>query len=347
MKSRFFTLMLSALLMSLYVANLGCSPASTPNNSTDNQSDLASTSNREMADSNDQADGDADDLVSIVLLLRNPKPITDVELAELAESAWGGDFTSGDDDADGFVVGEGKLLMIKSPLGMFTFNNFDRPYWQDVDSLAEEVKELRLRKALASHEAWLSIDLTALGNNDVESSIAYQHIAKLIVKLADEDTLAVYRPGMKRFNVWSDEVAEKMAADFENVNEVSNVAVVAIENDHPLMVAAIEKAKEQWPKFAKAFNERENDAEGDYVVKAKISTSTNTEYIWVNVTELSADNIKGKLANDPVDLGDLKIGSEVDVPLSDMQDWCYLEGDKPIGLFSLYAIQKIQAENKD
>lgn len=55
---------------------------------------------------------------------------------------------------------------------------------------------------------------------------------------------------------------------------------------------------------------------------------------------LEPNYIHGTLANDPVSLGDLKLGSPVEIPLADMQDWCYFQGDEPIGLFSIVAVRE-------
>ena len=56
------------------------------------------------------------------------------------------------------------------------------------------------------------------------------------------------------------------------------------------------------------------------------------------------DSIHGKLGNDPVDLGVLKLGSPVEVAVSDIQDWAYILDAEPVGMFSVKVIQAIQKE---
>ena len=55
---------------------------------------------------------------------------------------------------------------------------------------------------------------------------------------------------------------------------------------------------------------------------------------------------RARISNDPVDLGDLKFGSQVEFPVEDVQDWCYLNDGQPVGLFRLDAIKKAQQENE-
>jgi uncharacterized protein YegJ (DUF2314 family) len=114
--------------------------------------------------------------------------------------------------------------------------------------------------------------------------------------------------------------------------------IVEVSGDDPLMVKAVEKARESWPKFVAAY---EADAGENFSIKAPVTHGENTEFIWISVTAIEGDNVYGELANDPGDLGPLKLGSKVSVPVSDLNDWCYIDGDGNLkGGYTIEAVQK-------
>ncbi len=295
------------------------------------------------ANENDQ-EGTEKPMIAFVLLQKQPKYLENMILAKMVESAWGGNYSSGDEDqADGFVVGESPLFVIKAPFGMYLVHNHANPYWNNTNEVVEDIGELRLRKAVADHEAWLSVDLISSENDGKDPSEYYPRIAKLIIELADEDTLAIFRPESNAINVWSEELVERLSRPnaHEEFASPTNVPVISISDDDPAMMAAVETAKRRWPDFVEAFKQKRSK-ESEFAVKVKLTIEDNTEFIWVDVIGLEPNYIHGKLANDPVDLGDLKLGSRVEVPISDVCDWCYFENEIPIGLFSLEAIKQSQ-----
>jgi len=301
----------------------------------------------------DESEEDSGPMISFVLLQRNPKYIEDVTLTKMVESAWGGDYSSSEgveeQTGDGFIVGESPLFVIQSKHGMYLVHNHAQAYWNDMESLLPEIHDLRLRKAVADHTAWLSVDL--INPTDLETpdegepdpAKFYPRIARLIVDLADEDTLAIFRPDSTEINIWTEELAEKMLAPdaWETFSESTNVPVIEISDDDPDMIAAVQKAKDTWPEFVAAFNEKADDC-SNFGAKVKMTVDGETEFIWLEVIGLEPRYVHGKLANDPVALGDLQLGSQVEVPLEDVQDWCYLKNAEPVGLYSLAAIQKAQ-----
>ena len=57
--------------------------------------------------------------------------------------------------------------------------------------------------------------------------------------------------------------------------------------------------------------------------------------------------ISGTLGNEPVDLGDLQLGSSVTFPEEDVNDWAYSKGDELIGLFSADVFSPNMEEGSD
>lgn len=290
-------------------------------------------------------DGDDDEpMISVVLLLRNPKYLEAEILSRVVDSVWDGDFTETDsENTANFVVGDNPLYVIKSDDSMFLVHNHSTDYWDAKDDIADSVSELRLAKAIRDHEAWLSVDF--LGDTEVAEA-AYAKIIRLVDALSDEDTLVVYRPQTEDIYVWTDEVATQLLEQgFEKLARANNAPVVPVSGDHPLMVKAYEQAKSQLPTLIERFKQRHEHDE-DFVVKVRLTVGDTTEFIWADVIGFETKFVHGTLANAPVDLGHLKINDKIEAPLDDIYDWGYVADNEPQGFFTVAAIQAIQAENR-
>src|SRR6266850_364234 len=104
-------------------------------------------------------------MISLVLLLAEPRYLDERALGKLVEKAWG---VAMDDSRDAlhFVAGHSPALMIRANGRTFMVNNLNVPYFDEPQKAAEEMRELRLRKIVAEHMAWLSVHLLASDNND-------------------------------------------------------------------------------------------------------------------------------------------------------------------------------------
>ena len=302
----------------------------------------------------ENADSDDGPMISFVLLRCETKFLEEVVLQKILSSAWGGEFVGSgepdDEDRDdaSFVIGENPMFIVKAESGHYIIHNHDEPYWEDVDEVVEQIDELRLRKAVADHTAWLSVDLIVPDEQNESPDSQYGYILDLILELADEETLAIFRPDTAEINVWSDDLADRLSEPgaYEMFAEPENVPVIPIADDDPNMLEAVATAQQRWPEFVTAF-ENKQPRHDKFSVKAKITVGDSTEFIWMDVIGLEPKYVHGLLANDPVDLGELKLGSQVEVPLDDVCDWCYMVDEDPVGLFSLEAIRKAQAARRD
>lgn len=299
-----------------------------------------------------EGEGEVEDkpMISIVLFLRKERALDEPILARIVEEAWGGDYTSGDEAAqDGFVVGSSPFFLVKSKPGMFAVHNFPSPYFDDVDAVADEIGELRLRHAILEHSAWIAVDLLSPDDDSLPRESFYPAIIRLIYELADEDVLLVYRPETGQANLWSDDVLEAllMPSGEDRFNRVqTNVPVIRVEADDAAMAAAVAEARRRWPDFLEALKSR---GPGDsFSIKAPVTVGDNTEYIWIEVDGFASDVVFGKLGNEPVALDGLRLGSAVEIPLEDLNDWCYSkEGGEPVGLFTLAAINEAERRFQD
>ncbi len=139
------------------------------------------------------ADGSDRPMVSLVLLLKQPRYLEAPVLAEILKSAWGLPFkvasendSASEHDTLPFVAGSSPLFMAGTADGMFIIHNHDRPYFDDQEQLVEKVPDLRLRKVISDHTAWLSVDYMIGAEHD-SGPAQYPRIAKAIAELADDN----------------------------------------------------------------------------------------------------------------------------------------------------------------
>jgi uncharacterized protein YegJ (DUF2314 family) len=168
----------------------------------------------------------------------------------------------------------------------------------------------------------------------------YRRIGRLMAELLDENCILLYLPDSSlSYPINEDtETALRSRDPVAALQESLTAPMVQVEADDPLMVKAVAAARDGWPKFVAAYEARSGE---NFSVKAPVSHSGNTEFIWVTVTALEGDTIYGELANDPADLGPLKHGSKVTVPVSELNDWVYTDADGNLnGGFTMEAMRK-------
>jgi uncharacterized protein YegJ (DUF2314 family) len=80
-------------------------------------------------------------------------------------------------------------------------------------------------------------------------------------------------------------------------------------------------------------------------VKAPITAGTNTEFIWLEVGAVENGVIYGRLANEPINLGSLKIGAQVRTTVDKLNDWAFIDPKgQSQGLFTVKVLT--DAENQ-
>lgn len=297
-----------------------------------------------------QSTEDESPMTSLVLLQRTHRELDCESIAAVLGEAWGEDFTTGesedDDEAEVHSVrGEPPVFFVAHGSEFYLVHNHGRKYFDDEAAVCEALKELRLIKAVTDHEAWISVDMMhSMSLRDPESF--YPEMAIAVAEFADENTLAIYRPDTGHINIWDAELKRKLldGDPVQAITEPTNVPVVPIKDDDPRMLAATAEARSRWPEFIAAFGKREPGQ--TFSVKAPVSREGNTEFIWIEVTAIEGENIRGDLGNDPVDLGRLKMGDEVVVPVADLNDWVYAKGDDLIGLFTVKVINEAMGEGQ-
>ncbi len=301
----------------------------------------------------EEPSGDGKPMISLALLLRRARFLDPKGLASYCEAAWGGQYRvlseaepspgAESKDPPRWVGGRSPLLLVGSPQGMFMVHNNSAPYFSEPDKMAAQTRDRRLRQVLEENRAWLAVDLMISLDPTKSREDHYPAIAQLIAALAGPDCQAIYRPETGQFNHWDDSLEEKLRGPnaLELFTESTRLPVIEVPDDDPRMVAAVAEARQRWPEFVAAFHSKSGD---HFSVKAPISREGNTEFIWIEVDELKPDEILGRIGNDPLDLGSLKAGDRVAVPLSELKDWSFLHDQKPIGMFTVKVLQEVMQE---
>lgn len=292
-------------------------------------------------------------LISFVALLKEPIHLDSRIVATAASKAWDADLSGGEDEGpgeDGFVVGVDITMMVQFRGRMLIVNSFPKPYTDDPEQHADHIGDLRLRALFAQHTAWMSCDALGVDATTPEEEIRefYRLCGRLMARLIDDNTLVVVIPeGEHQIRMYpnSEELENLLTSDdpYAAVTGQAYVPVVPVSGDDPRMIKAVAEARSRWPEFVAAFESKSGQ---NFAVKSPVTRGENTEFIWIEVTAIENDVIYGKLANDPVDLGDLKCGSRVKVASSELNDWGYMdEKDKFIGGFTIKVIQQVAEEN--
>jgi uncharacterized protein YegJ (DUF2314 family) len=286
-------------------------------------------------------------LTSLVLLLRETRYLEAKVLAEIVSSAWGGQYgvAEGTEPESGrWVIGESPHFVVFAPEGLFAVHNVPSLYFTDLEDLAEELPELRLRKAIQEHQAWLSVDLLTPFDDTAARESFYPQIARLVAELAGPDCLCLLQPETGKLNIYDASLEEKLrqSESAEELFAPPFPPVVDVADDEPRLKAAVAEARRRWPEFVEAFRRRQ--PEELFAVKVPMTHGDRTEVIWVEVQSIQREVIFGKLGNDPIELGDLKYGTPVEVPIADVCDWTYLRGEELVGGFSAKVLQDIATE---
>jgi uncharacterized protein YegJ (DUF2314 family) len=116
--------------------------------------------------------------------------------------------------------------------------------------------------------------------------------------------------------------------------EAPEETVVQIDEDDPRMAAAVLEAKKRLTEFTKAFAKARDGWQ--FSVKAPFSEkdSEESEYMWVHVSRVDFDAVHGTLLNDPEFVKSFKYDDVVRVPMDQIVDWVYSDGENPVGDFT-------------
>lgn len=282
-------------------------------------------------------------LISFVALLKKPQTLEPIYVATAARKAWNADLGDGTNEGeDGFVVGAALTHVVRFRNRMFLVNSFPIPYVENPQAAAEEMTDLRLRALFAQHTAWISCDAMEVGPKESSESVCewYRLLGSLLAELIDDNCLAILLPDPCHLFAYSPATLDRLKADdpVAALLHEAEVPVVEIPPDSKEMERAVSEARQRWPEFVEAF---EKQAGKHFAAKAPITRGDQTEFIWITVTALENNVIYGELANEPMNLPGLTLGSTVKAPVRDLNDWGFVNlQDEFVGGFTIQVVEK-------
>jgi uncharacterized protein YegJ (DUF2314 family) len=262
---------------------------------------------------------------------------------------WNADLGDGTSEgSDGFVAGAEISNMIMCEGRMFLINTFPRPYVEDTEQVAEGIADKRIRGLFREHRAWFSCDALGVDGRTSAEEVGewYRRLGKLFAQLLDDNCVLVMVPDTARAYPINEDTETALRSDdpLQALQETLTVPFIEVADDDPLMQEAVAKARREWPAFVAAYEARAGE---NFSIKAPVTHGDNTEFIWISVTSIEGERVYGTLANDPVDLGPLKLGSKVSVPIADLNDWGYIDrAGNMAGAFTVEAVQQAARQRR-
>jgi uncharacterized protein YegJ (DUF2314 family) len=261
-------------------------------------------------------------MLSFVMLLDRPKPIDREQIKAAVERLWGVQLADKGEATDNFLAWDEALptaaLCINGDY--LLIHSFPAPYFGDPAAAAADMPELRRRKVLSDHKAWMSVD--GMSIKAPENRARLERLAALLVaELLDDDCLGIFQPSTSRLVPVDDTIRDRLRGSnpAEDVFRSDQVAVPIVGSDDPKLQQAVDEARRRWPEFVASFELRKPGKL--YSAKAPFSEGDETEFMWVEVTAIEGDRIYGKLGNEPVQLSNYREGQKVSFALKDLNDW--------------------------
>lgn len=198
-----------------------------------------------------------------------------------------------------------------------------------------DVEDLRVRKLLKTHTAWIAVDPAsseAVDGADLEPPSFPQMCRLLALCLqvetdAEDSVLGILIPSKNLILAAPANVSELLgsADPLTAFNEATQMPVLDADNNAAELQAATAAARKRWPEFVQAFQNRQKPGLRSFNVLFSFQEGDQTESMWVEVTELKGDVVEGTLANQPALLRKLKSGAFVRRNADEIADWVYTD----------------------
>lgn len=112
--------------------------------------------------------------------------------------------------------------------------------------------------------------------------------------------------------------------------------IVYYEADDAGMSVAIAEARRWLPDFLAAFGVGPANEWPSYSLKVGLPDATGgTEHIWVDSLRFEGYTLVGALANHPVNLPGMSLGSRIAIDQAQVSDWMIVRGDRAYGGYTL------------
>jgi uncharacterized protein YegJ (DUF2314 family) len=128
--------------------------------------------------------------------------------------------------------------------------------------------------------------------------------------------------------------------------------LISVESDDAEMLAAMQTARDQFPKFWHEVSQdyrRIIPALGGSMVKAYFHDAQSKhggEHMWVSEVDYDGATITGVLSDRPRQVRSVRTGERVTFPLERLSDWFYVDEDKAVGAFTVRLLRTRMTEEE-
>jgi uncharacterized protein YegJ (DUF2314 family) len=262
-------------------------------------------------------------------------PLSDEALHAAVTRVWGRDVR---EDLNEHIVHGATTSIVKFDGMVLLLSNVGKPYCpaEYLEQALDEFPEMRQKKVVREHKAFLTIDLMKPKNpaKNVKEA-CYQRMARLAAEFVDNNCLGVYVPETGHLRPYDDDVIKALRSNqpLKEIEEWGTPPVNMFDDDDPRLRGAVVEARRRWPEFLQAFELRSPDQV--FSVKAPFTDGDHTEWMWVIVSSIDHETVEGVLGNTPVDVRNLRENDAVTVRTAEIGDWVYQRGEELVGGFSL------------
>ncbi len=148
----------------------------------------------------------ADRLISLVILLEEPRKLDHHAIADAVEKGAGTKIAEAD------VQSKPPYHLVKVTGGKYLINDVAESYFEDPEKVAKEIDDPKLAEAIRHGKAWVSVDWVE-DDGKADLHHVYQHLGKIAAALAGHHALAVYCPDLDQVRLYSPAVGEALTSD--------------------------------------------------------------------------------------------------------------------------------------
>ena len=130
-----------------------------------------------------------------------------------------------------------------------------------------------------------------------------------------------------------------------NIND-SSEKIAVVQSDDFKMNEAISNAKESYPEFLSAFEDKCNSCK-NFSVKMRFDYGQgNGEHIWLTDLHFKNNRLAGIINNIPENIDWVKLGDTIEIKKDLMSDWMYVKGDEMVGGFTIRVLYNKMNEDE-
>ncbi len=266
--------------------------------------------------------------ISIVMLLREPRRFTESDVRGAVRRALHVDADVHAMDLDPTTRA---FAVISEAFPLLSVVDSARTYLEaeDIEEAASGCEDPRLRSAILSHRAWISVDAMGFKRTpkpEQRAEIYQRVLTRVAAELFDEKGLALYAPAEKRFAPMTPGLCDRLREGrFGEVfgDDAMNEPIINVHGHDERFERAVETARKRLPEFILAF-ERFGPA-SSALLKAGFKHERGTEHMWGSVTSVTSAGIVVTIENRAANPGVPTKGESVTVPSEIVTDWMYVD----------------------